>query len=42
MGFLTAKGRGSGNSMKEKGLSMDDGLDVGNGGEAFGSFTSNI
>ncbi|GKD18767.1 RNA-directed DNA polymerase, eukaryota [Tanacetum coccineum] len=42
MGFLTAKGRGSGNSVKEKGLSMDDGLDVGNGGKDSGSFTSNI
>ncbi|GKB26034.1 RNA-directed DNA polymerase, eukaryota [Tanacetum coccineum] len=41
-GFLTAKGRGSGNSVKEKGLPMDDGLDVGNGGEASGSITSNI
>ncbi|GKC06356.1 retrotransposon protein, putative, ty1-copia subclass [Tanacetum coccineum] len=40
--FLTAKGRGSGNFVKEKGPSMDDGLDVGNGGEASGSVTSNV
>nr|GEV72031.1 hypothetical protein [Tanacetum cinerariifolium] len=31
MGFLIAKGRGSGNYVKGKGLSMDDGRDVGNG-----------
>nr|GEV74976.1 hypothetical protein [Tanacetum cinerariifolium] len=37
-----AKGRWSGNSVKEKGLSMDDGHDVGNGGEAFGFITSNV
>nr|GEX78585.1 hypothetical protein [Tanacetum cinerariifolium] len=39
---MIAKGRGSGNSVKEKGLSMDDGHDVGNGGEAFGFVTSNV
>nr|GEW43372.1 hypothetical protein [Tanacetum cinerariifolium] len=42
MGFLTAKGRWSGNSVKEKGLSMDDGRDMVNGGEAFGFVTSNV
>nr|GEV32707.1 hypothetical protein [Tanacetum cinerariifolium] len=41
-GFLIGKGRGSGNSVKEKGPPIDDGLDVGNSGEASGSVTSNI
>ncbi|GJS50574.1 hypothetical protein Tco_0623936 [Tanacetum coccineum] len=41
-GFLTAKGRESGNSVKEKRPSMDDGPNVGNGGEASGSVTCNI
>ncbi|GJT38428.1 hypothetical protein Tco_0938293 [Tanacetum coccineum] len=41
-GFLTTNGKGSGNSVKVKGPSMDDGLDVGNGGEASGSVTSNV
>nr|GEU99012.1 U5 small nuclear ribonucleoprotein helicase [Tanacetum cinerariifolium] len=41
-GFLVGKGIGSGNSVKEKGPPMDDGLDVGNGGEASGFVTSNI
>nr|GEU44276.1 hypothetical protein [Tanacetum cinerariifolium] len=35
-------GRWSGNSVKEKGLFMDDGLDVGNGSEASGFVTSNM
>ncbi|GKA49084.1 hypothetical protein Tco_0742042, partial [Tanacetum coccineum] len=34
--------RGSGNSVWEKGLSIDDGPDVGNGGEASDSITFNI
>ncbi|GKD35459.1 zinc knuckle CX2CX4HX4C containing protein [Tanacetum coccineum] len=41
-GIFDREGRGSGNSVKEKGLPMDDGLDVGNGGEASGFVTSNI
>ncbi|GJY04758.1 hypothetical protein Tco_0370698 [Tanacetum coccineum] len=38
----SAKGRGSGNCVKEKGPSMDDSPDVGNGGETSGSVTSNM
>ncbi|GJS47941.1 hypothetical protein Tco_0598062 [Tanacetum coccineum] len=41
-GFLTAKGTRIGNFVKEKGLSMDDGPDVGHGGEASGFVTSNV
>ncbi|GJZ06477.1 probable carboxylesterase 12 [Tanacetum coccineum] len=41
-GFVTAKGRESCNSVKEKGPSMDDDPNVGNGGEASGSVTSNV
>ncbi|GKD09253.1 zinc knuckle CX2CX4HX4C containing protein [Tanacetum coccineum] len=41
-GFFTTKGRGSGIFVKEKGLSMDDGHDLGNGGEASGFVTSNV
>ncbi|GKD40024.1 hypothetical protein Tco_1260231, partial [Tanacetum coccineum] len=41
-GFLIAKGRESSNFVKERGPSMDDGPNVGNGGEASGSVTSNI
>ncbi|GJY04965.1 copia protein [Tanacetum coccineum] len=41
-GFFTAKGRGIGIFVKEKGLSMDDGHDFGNGGEASGFVTSNV
>nr|GFB65403.1 zinc knuckle CX2CX4HX4C [Tanacetum cinerariifolium] len=41
-GFLAAKRRKSGNFVKEKGPSIDDGPNVGNGGEASGSVTSNV
>ncbi|GJU00540.1 hypothetical protein Tco_1110878 [Tanacetum coccineum] len=37
-----AKGRRSGNSVKVKGLSMDDGPDAGNAGEASSFVTSNV
>nr|GEV26913.1 putative ribonuclease H-like domain-containing protein [Tanacetum cinerariifolium] len=37
-----AKRRGSGNFVKERGTSIDDGPGVGNGGEASGSITSNM